>query len=179
MIDLIMESLIKTVIKFAPIAIKEPTNYDARANLMWASSWALNGFINCGINHATQCHAMEHELSAYYDITHGHGLAILTPRWLTYVLNKKTAPIIYKFGRSCFNVEAGLNDIDGAKKSIEALSNFYFKDLGLASTLTELGIDETNFKAMANNACKAKGGVINGFVKLTPKDVENIYKMCL
>ncbi len=179
MIDGVMETLIKTVIKYAPIAIKEPTNYEARANLMWTSSWALNGFINCGINHATSCHAMEHELSAYYDITHGHGLAILTPRWLEYVLNEKTAPVIYKFGRNCFNVENSLSDIEGAKKSIEALSNFFFKELGLASTLTELNIDETYFRAMAKNACKAKGGVIHGFVDLTPEDVENIYKMCL
>lgn len=179
MIDMVMELLIKTVIKFAPIAIKEPNNYEARANLMWASSWALNGFINCGINHATSCHAMEHELSAYYDITHGHGLAILTPRWLEYVLNNETAPVIYKFGKNCFGIKDGLSEIDGAKASIKKLSDFLFNELGLASRLSDLNIDETHFKAMANNACKAKGGVIDGFVKLTPEDVENIYKMCL
>lgn len=175
----VTEVLLKTVIKFAPIAVKDPTNYEARANLMWASSWALNGFINCGVSQATSCHSMEHELSAYYDITHGHGLAILTPRWLTYVLNEKTAPQIYTFGKNCFGVEAGLDEIEGAKKSIDALSKFFFEDLGLPSTLTDLGIDDKNFKAMAKNACMAKGGTIRGFVELTPDDVEKIYRMCL
>ncbi len=179
MIDDITESIIKTVIKYAPIAIKEPNNYNARANLMWASSWALNKFISCGVTQATSCHAMEHELSAYYDITHGHGLAILIPRWLSYILNDKTAPQIYKFGRNIFGIKSGFSEIEGAKKSIDSLSNWMFKDLGLASTLSELNIDSKNFRAMAENACRAKGGAINGFITLTPDDVENIYKLCL
>ena len=177
MLDDIMESILKTIVKFAPIAIKEPKNYEARANLMWASSWALNNFLKSGVKQAPSCHKMEHELSAYYDITHGHGLAILTPRWLSYILNKKTAPIIYKFGRNVFNVESGLDEIQGAKKSIEKLSNFFFDDLGLASTLSELGIDDKNFKAMAKGACR--DGAINGFVELSEKDVEKIFRMCL
>lgn len=177
MIDEVIEGLIRTIVKFAPIAIKDPTNYEARANLMWTSTYALNNFLSNGVNQATSCHAMEHELSAYYDITHGHGLAILTPRWLTYILNEKTAPQIYRFGRKVFGVAEGLNEIEGSKLAIKALENFLFNDLGLASTLTDLGIDETNFKAMAKNACR--GDKIQGFVDLTPEDVENIYKMCL
>lgn len=179
MVNDVMESLIRTVIKYAPIAIKEPNNYEARANLMWTSTWALNGFLSCGVNVACSCHAMEHELSAYYDITHGHGLAILTPRWLEYVLSNETAPIIYRFGKNCFGVKEGMSDIDGAKASIEKLSDFFFNKLGLASRLSDLNIDETHFKAMAKNACEAEGGVIDGFIKLTPEDVEKIYKMCL
>ena len=71
MLDCVMEGLMKTVIKYAPIAIKEPNNYEARANLMWASSWAINRFVNGGRQHAWSCHPMEHQLSAVYDITHG------------------------------------------------------------------------------------------------------------
>ena len=74
------EDVLKTVVKHAPIAVTTPDDYEARANLMWASSWALNGFLYDGLAQATVCHFMEHELSAFYDITHGHGLAILTPR---------------------------------------------------------------------------------------------------
>ena len=70
----------KTIIKYAPVAMEKPDDYEARANLMWTSSWAINGFVNGGKQQAWSCHPMEHELSAIYDITHGLGLAILTPR---------------------------------------------------------------------------------------------------
>ncbi len=177
MIDSVMEDIIKTVVKFAPIALKEPQNYEARANLMWASSWALNGFLQSTAGQAASCHAMEHELSAYYDITHGLGLAILTPRWMEYILDESTAPQFKKFGVNVFGVDEGLSDMEGAKKAIAALSEFLFETLGLQRTLTEIGIDDSNFKAMAKNACA--GSVIHGFKALTPEDVENIFRMCL
>jgi hypothetical protein len=177
MIDCVMEDVIKTVIKYAPVAIKEPDNYDARANLMWASSWALNGLLQTGGFVAASCHAMEHELSAYYDITHGLGLAILTPRWMEYILDESTAPQFKKFGVNVFGIDNSLSDIEGAKKAIACLSDFLFNTLGLQSTLTEIGIDDTNFKAMAKNACG--GDIMQGFKPLTPSDVENIYRMCL
>lgn len=90
MLDTVMEGLMKTIIKYAPVAMKEPENFEARANLMWTSSWAINGFIDGGKRQAWSCHPMEHEISAYYDITHGLGLAILTPRWMEYTLDETT-----------------------------------------------------------------------------------------
>lgn len=177
MVDRMMEEVIKTVVKYAPIAIKEPQNYEARANLMWASSWALNGFLQTGGFQDTVCHAMEHELSAFYDITHGLGLAILTPRWMEYILDESTAPQFKKFGVHVFGVDASASDLDGAKQAIAALNDFLFKTLGLQSTLTEIGIDDTNFKVMAKKACGED--VLKGFKTLTPEDVENIFKMCL
>lgn len=177
MIDRVMEDVIKTVVKHGPIAVKEPENYEARANLMWASSWALNGFLQTGGSQAASCHAMEHELSAFYDITHGLGLAILTPRWMEYILDESTAPQFKKFGVNVFNVDASLSDMEGAKQAIARLSDFLFKDLGLQSTLTEIGIDDTNFKVMANKACQ--GAVLQGFKTLSPEDVEKIFRMCL
>jgi len=177
MIDRVTEEIIKTVIKYAPIAIKEPENYEARANLMWASTWALNGFIGTGTSQAASCHAMEHELSAFYDITHGLGLAILTPRWLGYILDDSTASQIKKFGVNIFGVEESLSDMDGAKQAIQSLSDFLFKTLGLQSTLTEIGIDDKNFAVMAEKACR--GNVLQGFKPLTAKDIEAIYRKCL
>lgn len=170
------EAVMRTVVKWAPVAMAEPDNYEARANLMWASSVALNTILDGGTVHGCACHAMEHELSAYYDITHGHGLAIVTPRWLTYILNDTTAPAIYRLGTNVFGVEKGLNAMDGAKKAIDALSDFCFGTLGLLPTLTDLNIDKTHFKAMAEHACM--GGVISGPVELRPEDVEKIYEMC-
>lgn len=177
MIDRVMEDVIKTVVKYAPIAVKEPENYVARANLMWASSWALNGFLGTGAFQAATCHAMEHELSAFYDITHGLGLAILTPRWMKYILDESTAQQFQKFGVNVFGIDASLSDMEGAKRAIACLSDFLFKDLGLSSTLTEIGIDDANFKIMAKKACG--GDVLHGFKPLTQEDVENIFKMCL
>ncbi len=102
MLDTVMEGLMRTVIKYGPIALANPTDYQARANLMWASSWAINGFIEGGKDQAWSCHPMEHSLSAYYDLTHGLGLAILTPRWLQHILNEKTAPKIKQFAVNVF-----------------------------------------------------------------------------
>lgn len=175
MLDGFMEVLIKTIIKYTPIAIKEPTNYEARANIMWASSWAINGFIDGGKNLAWSCHPMEHELSAYYDITHGLGLAILTPRWMRYCLNDKTVGRFKRFAVNVFGVcTDGLTDMEIATKGIEKLEEFLFGTLGLTSTLTALGIDTTYFEIMAKKSAKT-----NTFQPLTPKDVYNIYKMCL
>lgn len=171
------EAVMRTVVKWAPAAMKEPENYEARANLMWASSMALNTVLDAGTVHGCACHAMEHELSAYYDITHGHGLAILTPRWLTYILNETTAPAIYRLGVKVFDVPAGMESIEGAKHAIEAVSKFCFETLGLKSTLTELQIDSAHFTDMAHHACM--GGAITGPMELRPDDVKKIYEMCL
>lgn len=171
------EAVMRAVVKWAPVAMKEPDNYEARANLMWASSMALNTVLDAGTVHGCACHVMEHELSAYYDITHGHGLAIVTPRWLEYILNETTAPDIYRLGVKVFGIPENLSATDGAKKAIEAVSDFCFNTLGLKANLSDLGIDEKHFKAMAKHACA--GSVISGPKELVPDDVEAIYKMCL
>ena len=168
----IQEEVLKTVVKYAPAAVAKPDDYEARANLMWASSWALNNFLYEGFFQATVCHSMEHELSAFYDITHGHGLAILTPRWLTYVLDEETAPIIQRFGVNVMGLDGSLPVMEGAKAAIQALENFFFEALGLKSRLSDLGIDEKN------KACGAEG-ILHGFTDLTPADVEKIFRMCL
>ena len=177
MMSRIQEEVIRTVIKYAPIALEQPENYEARANLMWASSWALNRFLDNGIIQAPTCHMIEHELSAFYDITHGLGLAIITPRWMEYILDETTAPQIKKFGVNIFGVEDNLSDMDGAKETIHRLSDFLFKKLCLQSRLSEVGIDDRNFSIMAEKACA--GGTLKGYKTLTPKDVEAIFRMCL
>lgn len=178
--DLILdmqEAVMRAVVKWAPVAIKEPDNYEARANLMWASSMALNTILDAGTVHGCACHMMEHELSAYYDITHGHGLAIVTPRWLTYILDDTTAPAIYRLGVKVFGVEEGLDPTEGAKKAIDAVGKFCFETLGLKPNLSDLGIGEKHFKDMAEHACA--GGPITGPKNLTADDLVEIYKMCL
>ncbi len=177
MITEFQEAVMRTVVKWTPIALKEPENYEARANLMWASSMALNTVLDAGTVHGCACHMMEHELSAYYDITHGHGLAIVTPRWLSHILNENTAPQIYRLGVKVFGIANDMEVMEGARKAIEAVSDFCFNILGLKANLSELGIGEEHFVDMAKHACM--GGEIPGPKNLSAEDIEEIYRMCL
>lgn len=178
MLDRIMESLIKTVIKFGPKALENPNDYEARANLMWASSWAINGFVSASSKASWTVHPIEHELSAFYDITHGLGLAILTPRWLEYVLNEETAHKFYDLGVNVFDIDKNLDKLEVGKIVIKKVYDFFFKDLGLDSNLRKIGIDDEHFDQMAKKAC-GDNGKIKGFVDLSPADVRKIYEMCL
>lgn len=177
MLDTFMEGMMKTIIKYAPIAIEEPENYEARANLMWTSSWAINGLVGGGKRQAWSCHPMEHELSAIYDITHGLGLAILTPRWLKYCLNETTVSKYVQFGTNVFLIDPSLEPMEVAKKSIVMLEEFLFHTLKLKRTFTEIGIDKKNFSVMAEKSCG--GEVLNGFQPLDQKGIETIFEKCL
>ena len=177
MLDCFMEGLLKTIIRYAPIAMREPDNYEARANLMWASSWAINGFINGGKQKAWSCHPMEHELSAIYDITHGLGLAILTPRWMDYCLDETTVSKYVQFGVNVFGIDPTLQPMEIAHKAIQRLSDFFFNTLQLKRTFPEVGIDETHFATMARKS--VQGGTLPGFKPLQQHDVEAIFKMCM
>lgn len=177
MLDREMEGLMKTVVKFAPIALEKPDDYEARANLMWAASWAINGFITGGKAQMWSCHPMEHELSAFYDIAHGLGLAILTPRWMEYVLDETTASKFYDYGVQVFGIDPSLPVMDVARQSIDKTKEFFFEKLELPDTLTAIGIDDTNFERMAEKACG--NGVLPAFKPLGKEDIIAIYKMCL
>ena len=177
MLDCFMEGMLKTVVKYAPVALADPENYEARANLMWCSSWAINGFINGGKRKAWSCHPMEHELSAVYDITHGLGLAILTPRWMEYCLDESNVYRYVSFGINVFGIDPTLEPMAIARESIKRLADFFFVELGLKSTFTEVGIKREDFKLMAEKACRY--GDIKGFKTLTVQDVINIFEMCL
>ena len=177
MLDSVMEGLMKTVIKYAPIALEDPENYEARANLMWASSWGINGFTRTCQVGGWSCHPMEHELSAFYDITHGEGLAILTPSWLKFCLSEETVDRYVKYGVNVWGIDPDQEPMEIAKQSIQKTEEFLFGTLGLADSLTKVGIGEENIPLMANKACKGK--VINGYKQFTPADVEAIYRMSL
>ena len=177
MLDCFMEGLLKTIIRYAPIAMREPDNYEARANLMWASSWAINGLINGGKQKAWSCHPMEHELSAIYDITHGLGLAILTPRWMEYCLDETTVSKYVQFGVNVFGIDPTLQPMEIAHEAIQRLSDFFFNTLQLKRTFPEVGIDETHFATMARKS--VQGGTLPGFKPLQQHDVEAIFKMCM
>ena len=172
------EAIMKTLVKYGPVAVKEPENYEARANVMWANSWAINGLLSCGKSHDWSVHGMEHELSAYFDITHGVGLAILTPPWLKYCLNEKTAPKIARFGFEVFGIETTGDMMKDANNTITRLHGFFKDELGIPMSLREVGIDRELLRTMAEAATKHKGDEINGFVPLDTEAVLEIYEMC-
>ena len=175
--DSMSEGILRTCLHAGPAALKDGGDLEARANLMWASSWAINGLLSTGKGQAWSVHPMEHELSAFYDITHGVGLAILTPRWLRHVLSAKTAAKIARFGRRVFDIPSE-DDVDAANEAIDALYDF-FVSMGIPMTLKEVGIGEEHLAEMAKACADHAGGVIRGFVDLKEEDTLAIYKACL
>ncbi len=170
------EALLKTCIKYGPIAIRDSENYEARANLMWASSLAINGLIEYGKESEWTVHAMEHELSAFYDITHGDGLAILTPHWMKYALSDRTLEVFYEYGVNVWGLNPDGDKYEIAHGAIEKTGE-YFKSLGLPSTLREVGIGEEKLEKMANQAVSR--GKLGSFKPLEAQDVLNIYRAAL
>lgn len=174
--DRMAEGLLKTCIEFGVKAIADPDDYEARANLMWASSWAINNFIKLGKNVSWTVHPMEHQLSAYYDITHGVGLAILTPHWMEYVLNEETVAKFKEFGVNVWNIDADKDPFEIAHEAIQKTAD-YFKSMGIPMTLKEVGIeDDNNFTVMAE---KATPDLKGAFVELSVEDIKNIFYKAL
>lgn len=174
--DRFAEGLLKACIKYCPVALEEPDNYEARANLMWASTQALNGLTASGKGGAWTCHPIEHELSAFYDITHGVGLAIVTPRWMRYILNDETVEKFCEYGRNVWCITEA-DPYKCASRAIDATENF-FRECEIPMTLTELGIDASRFEVMAEDAVKF-GGLGGAYVPLDKEDVMAILKECL
>lgn len=171
-----MEAMMKTVIEYGKIAYEDPTNYEARANLMWTSSLALNGMVAYGkVSTDWATHGMEHELSAFYDITHGVGLGILTPYWMKYVLSKDTVHRFVEYGRNVWKIH-GTDEMEIANKAIEKTREF-FNSLDIPATLHEVGIDESKLEKMAEQATMF--GALGSMKKLYKDDVLAIYKMAL
>nr|WP_325211881.1 iron-containing alcohol dehydrogenase [uncultured Oscillibacter sp.] len=170
------EAILRSCVKYGPKAIETPDDYEARANLMWNAAWAINGFLDMGKPVAWSVHRMEHELSAFYDVTHGVGLAILTPNWMRYVLNEKTEARFARYGTAVWGLDGSLPARELAEAAIGKTREF-FTSMGLPSTLTELGIGPEYFPEMARKARTA--GFDKTFVPLSAEDIVNIYRMSL
>lgn len=167
------EGLLRTMIKYGPVALDQPDNYDARANLMWAGTHAINGVVGEGCSPAWCVHPMEHELSAFYDITHGEGLAILTPAWMEHILSEKTLPNFVEFAKNVWGL-SGSDDWQLARDGIAALKKFFFETMGMPANLRAVGItDDKNFDKMAQKACD---GCKGSFVPLAKQDIVEIFK---
>lgn len=170
-----IEGLLKTIIHYAPIALENPRDYEARANIMWTSSMALNELVTYGKNSTDWAtHQIEHQLSAVYDITHGIGLGIMTPAWMKYVLCEENIHRFVDYGKNIWNLTGSDKEI--AEKSIEKTKEF-FTSLGCPASLSEINIDDSHFESMAANAVFR--GPVGSMKKLTKEDIVEIYKLAL
>ena len=177
MLESAMEGFMKTILKYLPVALQKPTDYEARSNLMWVSSWALNGFTQGGTRQPYSAHRIADELTAKYGLIHGLALAIVLPRFLSYTLNDKTAPLYKAFACNVLGIDASLPDMDAAKAAIAKLEELFFKTCELPNTLTALGVDDGKLGDMAEAICR--GDVLKSYVDLTKDDIVKIYQMCL
>lgn len=177
--DGLCETTLKTIMKNALIVSKNPQNYDAWCQVGFGGTMAHNDILGLGREQDWACHDMEHELSAIYDIAHGAGLAILTPAWMQYVY-KTNINMFVQFAVNVMGVESSYRDLDAiVMEGIARLREFY-KKMGLPSTLTEVGIEESKFELMARKAtgeAYGKEHSIGGLKKLYWQDVLEIYKL--
>ena len=174
--DRLSEAVLKTCFKYGPIAMSEPDNYEARSNLMWASTVGLNHLLTVGKGGAWSVHPIEHELSAYYDLTHGAGLAILTPAWMRYVLCDKTVKRFAMYAENVWRIRTA-NPYDAANAAIDRTENF-FKVLGLPGRLSEVGIGPERFEEMASEAVRTSGISDRSYFPLEKEDIVRIFERC-
>ena len=176
--NFLSEGLMQAVIKNSPVVLQDPENYDARANLLWASTLALNGLCSKGNSGAWSCHPIEHELSAYYDITHGIGLAIITPRWMKFCIDNdsSTHSKFALYGKNIWKLD-GDNDEAIARKAVELTYHFFKDILSIPMTLSEVGIQSD---ALVNEM--AKQAVLYGNLEsghYVPMSIENVEAVLL
>ena len=183
--DNIATGIIRSLMDEAPVALSDPENYDARANIMWAGTLAHNDIAGCGLSATAtgraggwESHALEHELSAFdTSITHGAGLAVVMPAWMRYVWRENPSRFL-EFGQQVFGIEP-VDDTDEAIEdavtaTIDELQGF-FAELGMPVKLGEFGIAPDDIDKLLPTLKANKGEVFGGFKKLTMEDAKAIY----
>lgn len=175
--DRLIEGAMQNIMKFAPLAIKNPENYDIRAEVMWVGTVAHNNLLDTGRGGDWASHGIEHELSGIYDIAHGAGLAIVFPAWLKYVKTVNPFKLV-QFGKRVFGI-TDKSDDETIDTAIERLEEF-FHSINLPTKLSDINIDNTHFDEMAEKAVgKNTDTTIGSYVKLDFNAVREIYQLSL
>ena len=176
--DSLAEGLLRTVMHCARVLVKEPENYEARAQVMWAGSLSHNGLLGCGMVEDWASHQLEHELSASFDVAHGAGLAAVWGSWARYVYMQKPE----RFAQYAVNVMGVPMDCSHPKKTalegIERTEQF-FREIGMPASIHEMGIQltEDQIKELALKCSNHDGRTIGSFQILNRRDMEEIYRM--
>lgn len=176
--DGFMEAGLKSLMVNARKCLENPEDYTARAEMMLDCTYGCNGIYSLGNSYSGwPCHGMEHALSAYYDITHGEGLAIITPRWMKHILSEKTVDRFVKYGVNVFGIDSTLDKFDIAEKAIDETYKF-FESINIPMHLKDVGIDESRIGEMAHHVAENEG-LENAWVPLTEKDIADIFTASL
>ena len=171
--DGICEAEFRALMENTRKCLENPEDYTARAEMMLCCTYGCNGILSLGNSYSGwPCHAIEHALSAYYDITHGEGLAIITPRWMRHILSEKTIDRFVKYGINVFGIDASLPKQEIAEKAIDATYKF-FESINIPMHLREVGIDESRIDEMAHHIA-VNEGLENAYVPLLEDDIKKI-----
>ena len=167
------ESMLRSLMVNARKCLENPEDYTARAEMMLCCTYGCNGILSLGNSSSGwPCHGIEHALSAYYDITHGEGLAIITPRWMRHILCDKTIDRFVKYGINVFGIDASLFKQEIAEKAIDETYRF-FESINIPMHLREVGIDDSRIDEMAHHIA-VNEGLEHAYVSLTEKDIKKI-----
>jgi alcohol dehydrogenase YqhD (iron-dependent ADH family) len=181
--DEFAEAVLKTVVKYAAVAIAEPDNYEARAELMQAGAFAHNGLTGMGrTGPMAGEHPLEHQLSGHYDTTHGAGLSVIMPALLAYFVNHggaEQAARAAQFAVKVFGASPDLGDLKAT--AFEGIRRFksWLKSIGMPLTLKELGVPKKDLDAVIKRCLEANGGLVKGYMDLDEKAVTEIYSSAL
>lgn len=174
--DEIAEAILRNIISAGKVAIENPTDYEARATLMWASSLSHNGLTACGRENYLVVHQIEHAVSGEFDnVAHGAGLAVLFPAWARYVYKYN----VKRFSRFAKNVW-GVDEQDEQKSALMGIKKMaeYFASLGMPTTLKELGVPKESISRLADLTTYNKTRTIKSYIPLGNKEVEEILQDC-
>ena len=173
--DAMSEALVRTVFEFGKIAYNNPNDYNARAQLMLASSFAHNGVTNMGKTPLLTVHQLEHEVSALYpSVAHGAGLAALWSSWARYVY-KANLDRWAQYAKQVWNIDTGDKEKD-INHAID-LQEQYYKDIGMPISLRELGVKETDLEYLANRTTRDKTRIIPGYKPLGYEELLDIFEL--
>ena len=167
------ESMLKSLMVNTRKCLENPEDYTARAEMMLCCTYGCNGILSLGNSHSGwPCHGIEHALSAYYDITHGEGLAIITPRWMRHILNERTIDRFVKYGVNVFGIDPSLQKQEIAEKAIDETYRF-FESINIPMHLREVGIDDSRIDEMAHHIA-VNEGLDKAYAPLTEEDIRQI-----
>lgn len=176
--DGFMEAGLKSLMINGRKCLENPEDYNARAEMMLVCTYGCNDIYSLGNSQSGwPCHGMEHALSAYYDITHGEGLAIITPRWMKHILSEKTVDRFVKYGINVFGIDSNLDKMEIANKAIEKTYKFY-ESINIPMHLKDVGIDESRIEEMAKHVADNEG-LENAWAPLLQEDIVAIFRASL
>lgn len=175
--DSIAEAVIKSVMKAGDDCLKNPNDYDARANMMWASSLAHNGLTQCGRKFMLVVHQFEHEVSGMYpEVAHGAGLAAIWCSWARYVYKSNVSRWL-QYATNVWNLDA---DYEHPEKTIEKaidMQERYYESIGMPTNLKMLGVKEADLEKLALDCSRNKSRSLIGYKPLDYNDILEVYKM--